>query len=351
MNRLERLARAIEDFSAWHGATAEALAELMRVELGAEDPFVALLGASRVRFLAQPLPDALVVCAGNVPEAGWQAVARCALAEIPRLRLKLPSDPATAAGIRAFAERLRDEGLFQHVECLAETSSDDFAAAGAVLAFGSDDTVAAIRARVPWQTPFLGYGHKLSCGLVLGKDISADLAARAAADVAARGQLGCLSPRAIYAVGRAADFAEMLAAALDPAVGQAQRGDPDIAAAAAVQAARSDALFRGLRVWSPGGSPAWTVVLERDPALRPSPAHCFVRVCPARSIEEAAAALRPLGRALSTVGMSTVRPFACEATRFCPLGEMHRPPPLWRHDGALTLARMVRWVTVEEPAR
>lgn len=349
MKRFKILARALQAFPAWPDATAARLAELRRIELGARDPFRAPVGAGRVRFVARPLPDALVVCAGNVPEAGWQALARCALAEIPRVRLKLPSDAATASAIRAFAERLRADGLFESVECVAHPDEQDFASAACVLAFGSDETVAALRAKVPWHAPFLGYGHKISCGVVFDADLSDDLAARAAADVAARGQAGCLSPRWFFAVGGCGEaFAEALAPALDAVIGKAR--DTDVAGAAEVQAARADAVFRGARVWSPAGAPLWTVCLEADAKPRPAPAQCFVRVCPASSIEEVAAALQPIGRALSTVGMSTVRPFACAATRFCRIGEMHRPPVPWRHDGDLTLARMVRWVTVEEAA-
>lgn len=77
-----------------------------------------------------------------------------------------------------------------------------FAEADCVTATGSDETLAAIRARLPAKTRFLGYGHRVSFGFVAGEVLSGfyvhKIVSRAADDVVAWNQLGCLSPHVIY---------------------------------------------------------------------------------------------------------------------------------------------------------
>src|SRR3989304_404737 len=73
-----------------------------------------------------------------------------------------------------------------------------FAQADCVTATGSDEALAAIRAKLPLQIRFLGYGHRVSFGFVASGacagSAAQELIARAAADVAAWDQSGCLSP-------------------------------------------------------------------------------------------------------------------------------------------------------------
>jgi hypothetical protein len=51
----------------------------------------------------------------------------------------------------------------------ADLESALFAEADCVTATGSDETLAAIRARLPIKTRFLGYGHRVSFGFVAAK--------------------------------------------------------------------------------------------------------------------------------------------------------------------------------------
>lgn len=87
----------------------------------------------------------------------------------------------------------------------------------AVIAFGSDATIDAVRARMPAEKHFIGYGTRYSLGLVTaGKDLV--MAADAASvDVCMFDQAGCMSPQTIYVVGdasRALRFANALDGAM-----------------------------------------------------------------------------------------------------------------------------------------
>jgi len=108
---------------------------------------------------------------------------------------------------RLFAHSLYESdpklGACLEVALLAGGASDLentlFAEADCVTATGSDETLADIRARLPQRTRFLGYGHRVSFGYITGESLAFELpreqiAARAADDVVAWNQLGCLSP-------------------------------------------------------------------------------------------------------------------------------------------------------------
>jgi hypothetical protein len=83
----------------------------------------------------------------------------------------------------------------------AEMETALFAEADCVTATGSDETLASIRARLPVKTRFLGYGHRVSFGFVAHEILTGSYAgkivSRAADDVMAWNQMGCLSPHVV----------------------------------------------------------------------------------------------------------------------------------------------------------
>ena len=74
--------------------------------------------------------------------------------------------------------------------------------ANAVIAYGDDNTVKAIRDLTPPQARFLGYGHKVSCAVVGREALTMDtlpaVAENAAFDVSIYDQQGCLSPHMLF---------------------------------------------------------------------------------------------------------------------------------------------------------
>jgi hypothetical protein len=245
-----------------------------------------------------------------------------------------------------------------------------FAEADCVTATGSDETLAAIRERLPAKVRFLGYGQRVSFGFVsrevLRDEEISKIVARAADDVIAWDQNGCLSPQVIYVEERGAvesdKFAELLAVELATREAGEPRGKISTEESAAIASRRAicEALAAhraDVKIWASQNSTAWTVVFEHDVRFQFSPLNRFIYVKP---VPDAAAVLRgadAVWAKVSTVGISApvekskelAAQFARRgATRICPLGRMQNPPLTWRHDGHPPLGDLVTWTDFEE---
>jgi hypothetical protein len=244
-----------------------------------------------------------------------------------------------------------------------------FDEAGCVTATGSDETLAAIRQRLPKRTRFLGYGQRVSFAFISATVLhglhTARVVQRAAADVTAWNQLGCLSPHVIYVEqGGEVDgekFAALLAAELTERERIEPRGivQPETAAGIAsrrgiyeVRAAHSPET----RQWCSKDSTAWTVVFEADIRFQLSCLNRFVYVKPVANLDEALHGADAVREHVSTVGLAvpehTMSELATKlarwgATRVCPLGRMQEPPLGWRHDGRPALADLITWTDLE----
>lgn len=244
-----------------------------------------------------------------------------------------------------------------------------FAAADCVTATGSDETLAALRPRVPTRTRFLGYGHRVSFAYLGAEMLSGfqarKCAQRAAADIAAWNQLGCLSPHVVYVERRGGvlpeEFAELLAQELARLEAAEPRGPLPAAEAAAIASRRAFYEVRAAhspdtRLWASVGSTAWTVLYEAEPQFQAS---CLNRFAYVKGIEDPGqllAAVDSIRGQVSTVGLA-VSPERAPAlaatlarwgvTRLCPLGRMQEPPLTWRHDGRPSLGDLVTWTDWE----
>ena len=145
--------------------------------------------------------------------------------------------PASKWPSGAAETRDLEKALFDEADCVTAT--------------GSDETLAAIRQRLPAKVRFLAYGHRVSFAYVTGGVLNGlnarKAAAQAAADVAAWNQQGCLSPHVIYVEHGGAvppeQFAEMLAEELERREETEPRGELPVEAAAAIASRR--AVLRG----------------------------------------------------------------------------------------------------------
>jgi len=245
-----------------------------------------------------------------------------------------------------------------------------FAEADCVTATGSDETLRQIRQQVPAHVRFAGYGHQLSFGYIAHEVLTGahadQTAERAARDVAAWNQLGCLSPHVFYVEsgGRNAPerFAEMLALALAAHEKKEPRGPLAAAEAAAIAHRRAFYEIRAAnspdtKMWQSENSTAWTVIFEADPRFQVSCLNRFIYVKGIATPEEALHGAGDFIGKISTVGLAATgtkaktlaeRLARWGAKRICPLGQMQNPPLTWRHDGRPALGDLITWSDWEQ---
>jgi hypothetical protein len=246
-----------------------------------------------------------------------------------------------------------------------------FAEADCVTATGSNETLTAIRTKLPVKTRFLGYGHRVSFGFVAHEALHGSRAkkivAAAADDVVAWNQLGCLSPHVIYveAGGEVSpeNFAELLADELERREQTEPRGELPAEHAAAIASRRGIYEVRAAhspettRHWCSKDSTAWTVVFEADTRFQMSCLNRFIYVKAVSALTAALQGADEIRGKVSTVGIAAPEEKMNEiatqlarwgATRVCPLGQMQNPPLTWRHDGRPSLGDLVTWTDWEQ---
>jgi hypothetical protein len=253
-----------------------------------------------------------------------------------------------------------------------ELENAAFAETDCLTATGRDETLQAIRARLPSRVRFLGYGSRLSFGYVAHEMLTSiglrAVLRRAADDIVAWDQLGCLSPHVLFVeVGGSVSpqlFAEHLAWELAQREATEPRGPLSSEQAALIKLKRDFYRIRAdysgeTQIWFSQDSTAWTVVFESDPLFQISCLYRFVYVKPAQSLAEILHAAEAVRGQVSTVGMAAPPGKAESLTlalarwgvpRICPLGQMQRPPLTWRHDGRPTLGDLIEWTDYEQSA-
>lgn len=350
---------------------APATRRLLRAELG--DPAVldgfAPLDEEGRRVRAYGPALAFHVFAGNVPGVAVTSLVRSLLVKAPSLG-KLASGQPILPVLFARALDSVDSGL---ARALAVTywpgGSEDaegrlLGAADLVVVYGGSEAADSYRARVPHHHRLLVHGPRFSVGLI-GRDALADpaLPHRVARAVSIFDQHGCVSPHALWVEDPSGamidDFAQDLARAFDRLEGELPRGRVSPAEASTIQQERGAAEIRGhtgaVRVLSGGGT-AWTVVLDRDPAFRPSCLNRFVHVHPVDALEEVADLLAPVGHSLQSVALATGTDRKITladalarvgATRITSFDRIPWPPPHWHHDGRGPLRELLHWVDYE----
>jgi Acyl-CoA reductase (LuxC) len=320
-------------------------------------------------------PEFLVhIAAGNIPNPTWTSIV---LGLLVRSAQFVKCASGTSLLPRLFAHSLYDAEP-KLASCLeiaewrggrTDLESVLFHEADCVTATGSDETLEKIRCQVPIKTRFLGYGHRVSFGYIANEALSGfsakKLMARAADDVVAWNQLGCLSPHVIYVEHgggvSAEQFAEMLAEELERRESSEPRGKLSTEEAAVISSKRGFYLVRAensleTRIWFSKDSTAWTVVYEADARFQLSCLNRFIYLKGVSDLVEALQNADSVRGKVSTVGLAASEEKAAElatqlarwgVTRVCPLGQMQNPPLTWRHDGRPSLGDLVAWTDWE----
>ncbi|HET6406440.1 MAG TPA: acyl-CoA reductase, partial [Chthoniobacteraceae bacterium] len=163
--RLEVVSHAASHFPFLGNTTSVDLLELIRCELGHADALDRFVPRGNGHYARAIAPRTILhFLAGNTPAAGLQSVIR-GLALGSHNKLKLPSDGFPE--IEAFRNLLPSE-LAALVEFETSMPQDWLASADAVIAFGSDETIAEIRRQILPHQIFVAHGHRISFGVVFG---------------------------------------------------------------------------------------------------------------------------------------------------------------------------------------
>lgn len=354
--------------------TEERLMGLLRAELGTE---AVLDGFVRSAMAVGPTL-AVQIVAGSVPGVGVSALLRSLLLKGPTL-LKPGRGDVVLPVLFARALREADPALASALAVVywpgGERDLEDAALtrADVVTAYGSDETVADLRARTPITVRFVAYHHRVSVGIV-GRDASTEdrleaTVAEVAEAVALFDNNGCVSPQVIFVeegvagaadVARASSFATALSEQLRTLESRLPSGELDTAAGSALHQFRGTAELlatTGEVELIHGGEAPWTVILELDPSLAGSCSGRLVRVRSVADVREVPALLAPLARHLQTVGVVGLGARLVDtalmlgkmgASRVVPFRSVAFPPPWWHHDGRGPLRDLLRWVDLEE---
>lgn len=321
---------------------------------------------------AAPAGTVLVVSSTTTIGVGlWPALlALCCKNDVV---LKEPED---ALGANFFSTLVEEEPLLTGALHAASWHGGDeaieeplFSRAAAVVAFGADDTLRAIRQRLPIGTRFVGYGHAAGIGIVLREALADEEHALRAADGAAVDlslyeSSGCLSLHALYVERGAAvapeRFTALLAQALERRTVEFPVGRRDLAQSAAIRGARELAAFRaagGRGAVFAGANLAWTLILDpptdQPPAFLPRTL-AITPVSDAAEAIELAAALRIPVETVGVAPLQAPRAAALQmlaarvgASRICALGAMQHPYLASHHGARPRVADFVHWVDAE----
>lgn len=200
-----------------------------------------------------------------------------------------------------------------------------------VIAYGDEPALADLTRRAPGKV--VGYGPKTSLAIV------SEAVEGLARDVALFDQRGCLSIAAVYTAGDPEELAERLAEELWKLARRWPPGPADPAALAAVQQARLEAEMRGLwRADLPVLS--GTVLVDPEPAFRPSPGLRTVRVHPVAELDRLPGILSPWrgklqGAALAGEDAWRLAPALAELgiSRCAAPGKLQSPDVTWHNGG------------------
>jgi Acyl-CoA reductase (LuxC) len=239
----------------------------------------------------------------------------------------------------------------------------DLAEFAAVVAFGSDATLAQVARALPFTTRFIPYGTKASAGYVTRENLMDEAAVETIARGAARDLVlyeseGCLSLHALFVERGGAvsphRFAEILAGETRAALAAFPPGARDAVSAVRRAQARDLETFRdqGARVYADARAGHLIVF---DPSLDAPPAFLplSVRVHAVDDAEQAAQYFARHGIAVEALAVaqarSDVRSMAAAlgVSRIAEFGTLQTPRLGAFHGGRPRIAEFVRWVSDE----
>jgi len=328
------------------------------------------LGLKRRAFGAEL---AFLVLSGNIVGIGIWDMVFCLLCKTPVLVKPSSEEPVLpslfAQSLERFAPDLAPAVAVVPFESQREELVDAaIKECDLVIAYGTDETVQAVKRKVPAKVKFVERGHKFSIAVVAEEFADERTADLLALDIARFDQRGCLSPQVCFVVGRNAEvkgreFAQKVAVAFSR-IGREIPANLRESEKASVAQFRLTCEMMGADVVASEDA-GWTVVQWGgscpDVWQKVGCAARTVHIVAVESLDKVFETLRPFGKFLQGVAVA-VAPEDLEkvaeelgemgASRVCPVGQLQTPPVEWSQDGKHLISELVRWCDFEpfEPA-
>lgn len=321
----------------------------------------------RGRYCPVPARLGVVVLAGNVFIAALRALATPLLNGVPVVAKASEADDVFPRFFKAALDHV-DSVLGACCEVVtfsggrAELLDALVGPAEVVAVYGSNQTVASVKSRLPGHVRFVAHGHGLGAIYVSSAALSREgdihqTIQRVALDVAAYDQRGCLSPHFILVQPGSAiegeGFARRLAdEGLEGLQKRLPRGVLPIEAAAEQLQWRGVAAARG-RLFQ---GEACAVSYEAEKGLRPSPGFRNISVYDCENLDALGERLQVFGvqlKALGIAGDRVERSLAARAMRpplaphITEVGVMQTPYFDVLADGEDPSYGLVRWIEVD----
>ncbi|MGE8319342.1 MAG: acyl-CoA reductase [Comamonas sp.] len=320
-------------------------------------------------------PDLLVHSwAGNVPALSLWSLVCGLLVKAPSIGKLASAEPLFAG----WFARLLAEVYPPLADCLAvvwwsgaggEEADALYAQADTVLAYGGNQTLHALRQRLPVTTRFLPHGHKLGFGLVGAAALDTlkapALARLAAWDVMRYDQQGCYSPHVFY-VERGAPvppraFADYLAAELANLQRRFARRPLELEESTAVARWQQAVEWADdeQQLLGPVDAP-WSVAYSDSlQPLAPTALYRTIAVVGVDRLDAVVPVAAAQREYLQTAGIAASPEElyrladllgAAGITRISAIGSMSMPEAGWHHDGRFNLLDLVRMTEIEQSA-
>ncbi len=295
---------------------------------------------------ALPNGPILHILSGNSPHAGLQSLLRGILIGAENI-IKLPSSGSQV--IENWIDNLPTEleSLVKVIPTTEELTDEIFNQCKTVIAIGSDQTMRSIQTRIQPHQQFIPHGHKLSIGII--DQPSKQAAELAVKDICASNQQGCLSLHTIYVKENAAEFAPILAEAMQQYELAHPRGEISLSESGVISNLRETIRYEAANspetyaLYESEDNTSWTVIYKNSAALSPSPLNRVVTVQPWPSdFSELGAE----SQFLSTVAVhpdNLIDQIDANIPRISKLGYSQKPPLQWHHDGISPLSSLIRW--------
>lgn len=229
-----------------------------------------------------------------------------------------------------------------------------------VIVYGTDETIAAVKAKAPPKVRVIGRGDRRSFVLVASECADEMIAFRLAHDLARFDQRGCLSPQVCFVEGeKAKTFARWIAEALEWLANELPPPPTEAVRASVTQFRLTGEILGGEAFFAPDAG--YAVLFWSDDLTAWRCLSCpgrVLHVVAVPSLDVALEMMRPFSNSLQGVALA-VPEGKGEAlatalgvmgvSRICPVGSLQTPPIEWHQDGRHLLTELIRWCDWEPP--